>query len=145
MALGRSLFDELGFHFVENLLLFFTHGLSQNIGFAFRKISQFLRQQHHLFLINSNSIGFFQKRRHFGQIVFNFFFAVFSFDKLRNVLNWPRTVKGIHGNQIVKLCRFEFFEILLHTNRFVLKNSYRFALLEQFESSGVIQRKLIWI
>ena len=52
------LIDELGFHFIQYIALLFTHRFTQNIRLTFGKACQFLRKQHHLLLINRNTIGF---------------------------------------------------------------------------------------
>ena len=64
MAFGRSLLHKFGLHFVQYILLLFSHRLSKHIGLTFGKSGNFLGKQHDLLLVNGDSVGFLQVLLH---------------------------------------------------------------------------------
>ena len=59
-----------------------------------------------------------------------------------NKFHRPRTVKRDHGDNILKLRRFQFFQIPLHAGRFQLKHARRIRVPKKLKGFFVVQRKL---
>ncbi len=97
--------NELLLHFGQNIALFLTDGFAQRVGLTAGETAHILSNLHNLFLVNHNAVGWFQGRPHNFVQVFNFTLTMFAGDKIFNPLHWPRTVQGIHGNQVIKLRR----------------------------------------
>ena len=70
---------------------------------------------------------------------------MFSGNKAWNVLHRARSVKGVHGNKIIKDRWLQVFHVLLHSGGFILENPYCFSPLEQLIGFLIIERKTIWI
>ena len=75
-------------------------------------------------------------------IAVNFFPAVLTCNKVRNLVDRPRTVQGVHSDQVKNSRRFQFAQVLLHTRRFKLEHRSRHTLAEQVESLLVIERNV---
>ena len=92
MPLFGSAIHELGFHLVEDLDLLLTHGLAQNVGVAFAKAGQFLREEHHLFLVNRDPIGFAEVFFHVGQVKGDRLAAMLTADEVGYIFDRARAV-----------------------------------------------------
>ena len=103
MTFGGCSIHKLLLHFIQYRKLLLTHGFTEYIRISFREACQFLGKQHHLFLIYCNTIGFLQVFCHIIHVISYLLLTMFTQDKLRDVGNWPRTIQGIHRNQIRKL------------------------------------------
>ena len=84
-------------HFVNELL---AHSLAQGIAFAACKAGQQSRQEHDLFLIHGNSISIFEIHLHLGDGVLDRRLAMFTLDKIGNVLHRPRTIQSVHSYEV---------------------------------------------
>ena len=62
---------------------------------------------------------------------------MFTVDKVRNIIHRPRTIKGIHGNQVFKSTRLEFTQVFLHTGRLELESTDCPSFAIQFIGSRI--------
>ena len=138
-ALDAAL-NKLGLHLVEYRLDLFTHRLAEHVGLALGKAGELLRQQHHLLLIDGDSVGLAEVFLHVGEVVGYGLGSVLSANKTRNVLDRTRTVQGIHGDQVAKHRGLEVFEVLLHPGRFVLKDADGVSALKELVGGGIVER-----
>ena len=143
MSVLLSTFNELRLHVIQLVTQLLTHGLTQGIRFTTRKVGQQARQQHHLLLIHCNTIRILQVFLHNRDIVLNRLPAVFTVDEVRNVVHRSRTVKGVHGNQILKRTGLKLTQVLLHTCRFKLEGSDSPPFTVQAVSRRVVNRYFI--
>ena len=118
---------ELVFQLRHGFQLFLTHGLAQRVRHASGEISQGAGLEHHLFLIYRDAVGVFQERFHHRVVVLDRFFAVLALDELRDVFHRPRTVQGVHGNQIFEAVGLQGTQVLFHTGRLELEQPCGFA------------------
>ena len=68
---------------------------------------------------------------------------MFTVDEVRNVIHRSRTVKGVHGNQILKRTGLKLTQVLLHTCRFKLEGSDSPPFTVQAVSRRVVNRYFI--
>ena len=61
----------------EDIQLFFTHCLTQLVGFAFGESCKFLGQEHDLFLIDRDTVCVLEEFLHFRKVVFDLFRTLF--------------------------------------------------------------------
>ena len=73
----------------ENLL---THRLTQCVGLASGEVSEQSREQHHLLLIDGDTVGVLQVLLHHRNIILDRLASVLSIDKVRNIIHWTRTI-----------------------------------------------------
>ena len=123
MSVFPSAFNELRFHMIQLITQLFTHRFTQGIGFTAGKVGQQTRQEHHLLLIHSNTISILQVFLHHRNVILNRFTSVFTINKIRNIIHRTRTIKSIHGNQVLKSRRLQLTQIFLHTRRFKLERT----------------------
>ena len=95
--------DELGFHGVDDILFLLTHRLTEGVALTTGEVGQQSRQQHHLLLIDRNTISILQVFLHDGDIVGNLFVAMLTTDELRDITHRSRSVEGVHSDE----CRTE--------------------------------------
>ena len=124
--------QEFGVHGIQVGFEFFTHCFPQLIRLTFGKTRQFLRQQHHLLLVNGDAVSILQVFFAVGYIVGDGLPAVFARNKVGDVFQGPRTVKGVHRNQVLEGGGHQFLHVLLHPRTFILEDTDRFAALEEF-------------
>jgi hypothetical protein len=77
-----------------------------------------------------------------GNRIVNLLRAMFPSDELWNIFHWSGTIKGIHGNQVLKPVRFKILQVSLHSCRFKLKNSGCLAFAEEFKGFFIIERQI---
>ena len=135
-----SALHKLGLHLVEYGLNLFAHRLAKHVGLTLCKAGQLLRQQHHLLLVDRDSVGLAKVVLHVRQVVGDGLGSVLAANKARNVLNRPRAVQGVHGDQVAKHRRLEVLEVLLHPGRFVLKDADGVSALKELVGGGVVER-----
>src|SRR3989344_3074986 len=105
----NSSFYELGFHFSKNLGNFLTDTFSNSVRLTTTKASQVLTDLHDLLLVNDNSVGIGQGVFHDRMHVADLAPAVLTSNKVINPLHRSGTIKGDHGDNIVKDCWFKLF------------------------------------
>ena len=106
MPFGRSLLHKFGLHFVQYILLLFTHCLSEHICLSFGKSGNFLGKEHDLLLVDRDPIGFLQVLLHILQIIGNGLCAMLSLDKGGDVGQRTGSIEGVHSYEISKNRRF---------------------------------------
>ena len=143
MSVLLSTFNKFRLHVIQLVTQLLTHGLTQGIRFTTRKVGQQARQQHHLLLIHRNTVRILQVFLHNRNIVLNRLPAVFTVDEVRNVIHRSRTVKGVHGNQILKRTGLKLAQVLLHTRRFKLEGSDSSPFTIQAVSRRVVNRHFV--
>ena len=114
---GNKLF--LLFH--KNVELFLTHGTAKHIGSTKRESRNNLGYLHNLFLVNHNTVGFFQEVFKRRIRIFNFFRMPFSFNIFWNICQWTRTEKRVQGYKLFNAAWLTFTQDFLHTRRFKLE------------------------
>ena len=82
----------------KNFKFLFSHGTTKHIGSTKGESCNSLSNLHNLFLVNHNSVGFFQYIFKTRVWIVNCFWMPLSFDVLRNVIHWAWTIKSIQGN-----------------------------------------------
>ena len=97
-----SAFNEFGFHVIQLVTQLFTHRLTQGIRLTTGEVGQQTGQKHHLLLIYRNTVCIFQILLHNGNIILNRFPPMLTVDKVRDVIHRPRTVEGVHRNQVLE-------------------------------------------
>ena len=102
---------------------FLTHRLTQGIGLTTGKVGKQTGEQHHLLLIDRNTISVFQILLHNRNIVLDRLASLFTVNEIGYVVHRSRTIKGVHRNQVLERTRFQFAQILLHTRRFELERT----------------------
>ena len=143
VAVFLAAVDEFRLHLIDEGLYLLTHRLSQGVAFASGEVGQFSRQQHHLFLIDGDAVGVFQKFLHHGNVVFDFLLTVFSGDETGNFIHRTGSVECVHGNEVLENCRFQFAKIFLHSGRFKLESADGASLLIEFEGFGIVHRNVV--
>ena len=123
----------------------FAHRAAQQIGLAERIARQDLGDLHHLFLINDDAVGLFQRNFKFRMKIFRHLMAVFAGIIDRNIGHWARTIKRHQRNNILEAVRPHFRERLAHTSTFKLEHAHRFATPEHVKGAGIINRDRIQI
>ena len=107
MSVFPSALNKLRLHMIQLITQLFTHRFTQCIGLTAGKVGQQTRQEHHLFLIHSNTISILQVFLHNRNVIFNRLTPMFTVDKIRNIIHWTRSIKSIHGNQVLKSRRLQ--------------------------------------
>ena len=140
-----ALGEKLRFHLCDEVRFFLPHRFSKCVCLSLGESRQFLRKQHHLLLVNRDAIGLLQVFFARVYVIGNLFSAVLPSDKGWNVLEWPRSVQGVHGDEVAKNRRLQFLQVFLHARGLVLENSNRFAPLKQLVCFFVVQWESIRI
>ena len=137
--------NELWLHRIDDILFLLTHRLTQRIALTTGKIGQETREQHHLLLINRNTIGILQVFLHHGDIISDGLITMLTTDKLRDIAHRTGAIKGVHGNKILKDCGFQFTKILTHTVGLKLESADGTSLLIKLISLGVVDGNRVQI
>ena len=137
--------DEERLHLVNDSLLLLTHSLTQGIRLTSGKACQQTAQQHHLLLINGNTIRILQVFLHHRNIVCNLFLSILTSDERRNIIHWARSVEGVHGYKVLKDRWFQLLQVLLHTCRFKLERTYRKTFLIELICQFVVNGYMIQV
>ena len=130
--------NEKGLQRIQFIFQFFTHRFTQSVGLASGEVGQHTGKQHHLLLIHGNAVSIFQIFFHDGDIVGDFFFSVFTGNERRYIFHGPRTVEGVHGDEIFEGRRLQFPQVFLHSRRLELECAYRAAFSIKFISGRVV-------
>ena len=123
VAVLAAALDELGLQVIQFVLELLTHGLAQRVRLAAGEASQKARQQHDLLLIYRDAVGILQVFLHQVYVVDNGFTAVLAVDEVGNVIHRPRTVEGVHGDQILEGRGFQLAQVFLHAGRLELERT----------------------
>ncbi len=145
MAVCLATFKEFPFQVVHLVDEFLTHGFAQGVAFASGEVGKQSRQQHDLLLVDRHPVGVFQIFLHFGNIVDDGCFAMFSGDEVGYIIHRPGTVKGVHGNQVFKSGWLQFAEIFLHTRRLELEGADSAPFAIEFICERVVDRDFLHI
>ena len=108
MSVFLPLLDEFGLQVVQLVLQLFTHGLSEGVAFASGEAGQLSAQEHHLLLVDGDSVGVLQVFFHLGKVVLDRLDSELAVNEVRDVVHRARTVEGVHRNQVLKALRMEF-------------------------------------
>ena len=122
---------------------FFSHRFSKRIAFSTREIGYFARKEHHLLLINRNTICLLQVLLHTRQIISNRLLTLLSLNKLRNVLHRAWTIQRIHCNQVFKSAWLQISQMSLHSGRLELKGSDCIAVRKKLVGRFITDINLI--
>src|SRR5690606_22834318 len=82
---------------------------------------------------------------HCRKVIGEFLLSVLTANKTRNILQWSRTVKSVHRNEVRKNRRRELPHVVLHPRGLVLENANRFTSLEKHKSRLVIYVNVVWV
>ena len=145
MSVCHSTLDELRMQLVQHSLDFLTHSLSQGVGLASGEPCQLARQKHHLLLVYGHSVGVVEVFLHLWKVVFYGLRTLFSGHELRNIVHRPRTVEGIHRNQVLKSGRLEFLQPFLHTRRLELEYARGVSASVKFVGRLVVNRDFLYV
>ena len=132
--------DEVLFDLGHFLGLLLAHRLAQNIGLAEGETGQLLGDAHDLLLIDHNPIGRLQNRLQLGVIVGDGLFAVLAGDEGRDIVHRPRTIEGVHGDNVFDGVRLELDQVFAHPCGLKLENADRLAAAEQVERGPIVPR-----
>ena len=113
--------NEFRLHVIQFIPQLFTHRLTQSIGFATGEVRQQTGQKHDLLLIDSNTVCILQVFLHNRNIILDRLASPLTVDEIRDIVHRPRTIEGIHGNQVLKRTGLQLTQIFLHTGRFKLE------------------------
>ena len=102
-------------------------------------------QQHDLFLIDGYPVGIFEVFLHIGEVVGDGFAAVFAGDEVGDIVQGPRAVEGVHGDEVLERSGGQFFEVLLHPRAFILEDTDRFAALKELVGFFVFEGYLVGV
>jgi len=114
-------------HLLHILNLLFPNGLAQSIGLALSEARQLLRQKHHLLLIYGNAVGFFEVFFHFRRIIGNGLAPELAVNIIGDIVHRPRTVEGVHGNEVFKAVGLKLAQPFAHALRLKLEHTHRLA------------------
>ena len=80
---------------------------------------------------------------HIRQIVRHRLPPVFAGNKIWNILQRPRPVQGIHGDEVVEFVGFQVAQVFLHPGAFKLEGAVGFAFLVEFVCFFVVERDIV--
>ena len=123
VAVLAAALDELGLQVIQFVLELLTHGLAQRVRLAAGETRQKARQQHDLLLIYRDAVCILQVFLHQVYVVDDGFAAVLAVDEVGNVIHRPRTVEGVHGDQILEGRGFQLAQVFLHAGRLELERT----------------------
>ena len=122
---------------------FLAHGLAEVVAFAASETCEETREEHHLLLIDGDAVSVLEIRLHDGDVVFDFFAALFAVDEVGNFVHRPRAVEGIHGNEVLECLWVEVAEVGLHSGRLELECACRAAFAVELISFLVVERYIV--
>ena len=123
VTVGLSAFKELGLQGVHLVDELFTHGLAQCVALATREVGEQSRQQHHLLLVDGDSVGVLEVLLHHGYVVDDGRLAVLAGDEVGDVVHGARSIEGVHGYEVLEYRRLQLAQVLLHSRRLKLECS----------------------
>ena len=115
--------NELRLHMIQLVAQFLTHCLTQGIGLTTGKVCQQTGQKHHLLLIDGNAVGIFQIFLHDGNIILDRLASPFTVDEVRDIVHRSRTIKSIHGNQVLESTWLQLAQVFLHAGGLELEGT----------------------
>ena len=118
MFCGESFLEGTFYEFLflahKNFRLLFTHGTTEHVGTAKGESCNFLGNLHDLFLVNHDAVGFLKDSFKTRVRIVDFCRILLSFNEVRNVGHRTRTIKGVHGNKVIKAVWLKGFHPFLH-------------------------------
>ena len=133
-----STLDELGLHVVQLVAQLLSHRLTQGVTLTTGEVRQQTGEQHDLLLIDRDAVGVLQILLHDGDVVFDGLASVFAVDEVGDVVHRSRTVKGVHGDEVLERGRLELAQVLLHARRLELERTDGASLAVQFIGGGIV-------
>ena len=137
--------DKHRLHLSYYLLLLLTHRLSQRVALSSCKSSQQSAEQHHLLLIDGHSVGLLKIAFHLGDVILYLFFAVLAPDEGGYLVHRPRSVEGVHGDQVFKHRGVQLAQVFLHAGRLKLEGADGATLLKEFVGWLVVKGNLFQV
>ena len=136
-AFCRTLNEDgtLPLHFFD---IFLTHGTTQKVGAAQRIAPDSSCNQHHLFLIDHDAVGFAKNGLHTGIEILHFFSPEFTVNKVRNLIHRTGTIKCVQGDKIFQTVRLCLPQLFTHAVRFKLEHCSSVSLLEELQRFLVV-------
>ena len=142
IALVNALLEKFRLEFLHLFGHLFGHDAADVVSATQRVPAQNLGKLHHLFLVNNHAIRFTKHLFQIRMVAIYFFLAVLASNKVRNLINRPRAVQGVHSDQVENSSRLQFAQVLLHTRRFELEHRSRHALAQKVKRLLVIERDM---
>ena len=137
MAVGLTARKEEAFELVHLVDEFLTHGLAEGVALSAGEVGEQTRQEHHLLLIDGDSVGVLEIFLHHGDVILYLAAAMLSGDELGDVVHRAGTVEGVHGYEVLEGGGLELAEIFLHTGRLKLEGAGGAALAIELVGLGV--------
>ena len=138
VSVFHSALVEQRFQLIHLRNKFLTHCLSQRVALSASKVGQLPRQQHHLLLIHRNAVRIFKILLHARDVVLHLRWVAFTRNEVGNVVHWPRTIKGVHGNEVFKHRGLQLAQVFLHASRLKLERPDGSSLAIKLVGFGVV-------
>ena len=139
----NSTIYEVYFFCIHNFFFLFSHSTTEHIRTTKRISCNSLSNLHNLFLVNHNSVSFFENIFKTRVWITNCFWMPLSFDVLRNIIHRSWTIKCVQSNQLFDTTRLKLLHNFLHSRAFKLENRYRFTFTKHIESFFIVIRNII--
>ncbi len=143
VALVQALLEEFRLELCHLFRHLLSHDTADVVSATQRVATQNLGKLHHLFLVHDNAVRFAKHLFQVRMVAVNLFLAVLTGNEVRNLVNRPRSVQGVHSDKVKDSSRLQLAQVLLHTRRFELEHRRRKALAQKFERRLVINRNLV--
>ena len=140
VTVGDASAHELVLERVQDVDLLLSHGLAELVRLALGEVGQLLRQEHDLLLIDGHAVGVVEVLLHLREVVLDLFEPQFPVDEGRDVIHRPRTVEGVHCDEILEAFRMQLLQPGLHALGFKLEDAGGIAASVQLVGRLVIDR-----
>ena len=138
MAVFYAALDKIGIQALQHVDFFLSHGLAELVGLAFGEARHLLGNPHHLLLVHGYAVGFLQEFAHDRQVEGDLFLAPFAGDEGGDVIHRPRTVEGVHSDEVLEALRVQALQPLLHAGRFKLEDAFGIAPRIEVVCGGIV-------
>ena len=132
----HATFHELALEVHKDVDLLLPHGLAEPVRITLGEAGQFLGQEHHLLLVDRDSVSVLEVFLHLRQVVLDLFGTELPCDEVRDVVHRAWSVEGVHCDQVLEPLRMEFLEPLFHPGGFELE--HRVGVSAAVESVGLL-------
>ena len=129
----------LRLHFLADL---FAHGAAQLIGLRQRIAGEHLRDLHHLFLIDDDSVGFPQNGLELWVNVIRAFERMFTRAISRNIRHRAGPIQRDQRDDVLETIGAHVDERAPHSGAFHLKHADRFAVRHQLVGLRIVERQI---
>ncbi len=142
MIVPESAGHKLGLLVFHHLWNFFTHSPAEYVCITKGVTCKDIGDLHHLFLVDNNTVGFFQDWFNICQRVVGRGSAMFSLNK---VINHPGiqgagTIQGNQGDEVAELLRSHFYQQFSHPRTLQLEDTQSISPTKQIVGLSVIHR-----